>query len=191
MGAAQHLNLRGQRVVVVHPPERDCDELVLQLSRIGLVSEVVWPPAKPSHGARFAFLALGIDRTDDSGAVRIAVMDRESPTDLAQLLNGSYDGVIVKPFRPGGLLSMLSHASQSHDDRMELLRRLRAHEQKLLGFRKVERAKEFLMRERAISGDDAFAMIRRMAMDRRKTVEDIAVEIVEAEKLLKTLHMKD
>lgn len=186
----RHLNLRGQRAAVIHPPRHDRGELIAQLSEIGFINEVIWPPAAPSLPVRFAFLALGIDAPFYTETVRIAVMEHESPAELAKLLDGGYDGVIVKPVRADGLVSLLLHASHGHEERMAMERRLKAHEQKLQSFRTVEKAKEFLMRERAISGDEAFAQIRRMAMDRRTTVEEIAAEITEAEKLLKKLSLK-
>lgn len=186
----RQLSLRGQRAAIVHPPRHERGELITQLAQLGLINEVIWPPGAPSLPVRFVILALGIDISGYADAVRIAVMERESPADLAKLLEGGYDGVIVKPLRPDGLLSQLLHAAHSHEQRLDLERRLKTNEQKLQSFRMIERAKEFLMRERGVAGDDAFALIRRMAMDRRTTVEEIAGEITQAETLLKKLSLK-
>ena len=187
MENARHLNLRGQQVVVLHPPDRDREDLQSHLLRIGLRTELYWPAPKHPLQAEFVMSMLGVAFEIKGSAIRIAIMETESPTDMNRLLLGKYDGVLVKPLRVSGLLSLLTHASVRADYLAQLEKRVIAQDQKIQLFRTVEKAKELIMRERNISGDEAFAALRRLAMNERRSVEDVASELMTADNVIRKL----
>jgi two-component system, response regulator / RNA-binding antiterminator len=196
MTGKPQVNLRGRRALIVHPADTEAQELGLQLSRIGLSVQCTWPcPERLGQSEDFVFVALTEDI--DIGpilaglgagkrAVRVVLVESESPTVLEKIIKLDADAVIVKPFRPVGLLANLVHAL--HKRRLEeaLVDRAATLERKLGGFRAVEKAKEILMARHALSGEDAFAWLRRHAMNERTSVEQVAHTIVEADRFLQT-----
>jgi AmiR/NasT family two-component response regulator len=194
MAPNRFVNLRGLRAVVVHPAERDRDELTGQLSRIGLHTTTIWPcPDRRLPGSEFVLISSEVrvnlgkaiaELLGGPDCVVVAILDNESPTVIDKVVSAGVDAVIVKPFRARGLFSILVHAA--HQKCMELERRkeVAVLQRKLEGFRKVEKAKEVLMQQLDITGDEAFAVIRRHSMDERMPVEDIASRIIDAERLL-------
>jgi two-component system, response regulator / RNA-binding antiterminator len=72
--------------------------------------------------------------------------------------------------------------------RFEALQTLRADlldaKTRLAERKHIERAKGLLMKKKAISEDDAFRLLRKMAMDENLTLAQVAVQVVRAAKLL-------
>jgi AmiR/NasT family two-component response regulator len=120
-------------------------------------------------------------------AVRVVIVENESPTVLEKIMKLDADTVIVKPFRPVGLLAHLVHALHKRDLEQMLSDRTRVLERKLQRFRTVEQAKEILMGRYGITGDEAFARLRRHAMNERTSVEQIAATIVYADRFTRTV----
>jgi AmiR/NasT family two-component response regulator len=189
------VNLRGRRAVIIHPPNSEMQELSRQLSRIGLSVLCAWPPPHtPDTAHDFIFITMS-ERADPgplpampdsrTRAVRVVIVENESPTVLEKTIKLGADAVIVKPFRPIGLLASLVHALHTRDKEESLLARNRTLERKIAGFRNVEQAKEILMLRHNLSGDEAFAWLRRHAMNERTNVEHVASTIVDAERFSK------
>lgn len=195
MSAKPQVNLRGRRAVIIHPPDSDAQELSRQLSRIGLSVSCVWPfAAAPTAGNDFLFVTISEDidvipllnnLDGRERAVRVVIVENESPTVLEKIMKLDADTVIVKPFRPVGLLAQLAHALHKRDRQQVLSDRTRSLERKLQGFRTVEQAKEILMARHGIAGEEAFASLRRHAMNERTSVEHVASTIVDAERFKK------
>ncbi len=66
----------------------------------------------------------------------------------------------------------------------ELRKQLATTERKLQDRKLIERAKGLLMKSRALSEDEAYHTLRRMAMDRNKRIIDMATSVVEMAELL-------
>jgi response regulator NasT len=47
----------------------------------------------------------------------------------------------------------------------------------------IERAKGILMRQKGVGEDDAFAMMRKLAMDRNRRLADVAQQVIDIEQL--------
>jgi len=88
--------------------------------------------------------------------------------------------------RTFGLLSTLVIARQVDTDYKANSKRLRKLEAKLLNVRNVSAAKEILMRTQAVNETQAYELIRREAMAKRTTTEEIASLIVRASEILGT-----
>ena len=111
-------------------------------------------------------------------------MENDSPTVIERTLRAGVDAVFSKPIRPTGLLGTLAHAYHAKSSWNALEKKNSNLQRKLQEFRQVEKAKEFLMKNRNIGGDEAFAILRRYAMSERRTVEAVATGILDAERLL-------
>lgn len=186
-------DLRTLRVVVFHPDDRDGEQLTQQLKRIGCQVQGFWPPlAELPEGVDVVFLAV---RPDDialdfgwcrknQGPTIIAVVTYENPTIVETVLRIGAKGVLPAPVRSFGLLSTLVLARHHNEEIQTHIKRIKKLEIKLLGQRKIEEAKAILMKTRSISEHEAFSLIRKQAMEKRTTTEEISVAIVNASEIL-------
>ncbi len=190
-------DLRDLRVQVIHPPDEEGKSLVDHLRRIGCMVEAVWPiPDGPAANADILMLAIDFHARDairrllrqggDGGAALIAIVDYENPSTLQLVLESGALAVTEKPIRPFGLLTNVSLARTLWLERREGERRLRKLEAKLSGIQKVQRAKAILMRSQGLSEDEAYATIRKQAMAKRISMEEMANAIINANELLTT-----
>src|SRR4051794_154224 len=108
-------NLRNTRIAVIHPRDRDGEELIRHLQRIGCQVQGVWPPPQQlpqAMDAVFFFLDREQQtampwRTAEGGPALIAILDYENPTLLKALLDSNAHAVLIRPIRPVGVLSNL------------------------------------------------------------------------------------
>lgn len=186
-------DLRSLRVLVFHPDDRDGEQLTQQLKRIGCHVQGFWPPLPDlPDGVDVVFLAVRPDNIaldfpwcrKDHGPTIIAVVTYENPTIVETVLRIRAKGILPTPVRSFGLLSTLVLARQHNEEIQDYLKRIRKLECKLLGQRKIEEAKAVLMKTRTISEHDAFNLIRKQAMEKRVTNEEISIAIINANEIL-------
>src|SRR5690606_19048554 len=106
----------------------------------------------------------------DVRPISIVILDSETPTILELLAAKDIDAVLMKPFRPSGLLATLVHAQHQWHERAKLHGEIDRLQRKLGGFRNVEKAKEIIAVSCQVSPDQAFAILRENAMRDRTTV---------------------
>ena len=190
-------DLRDLRVQVVHPPDSEGKNLVEHLRRIGCSAEAQWPvPETPAANADVLMLAIDYDHRDeirrlvrargDGAAPLIAIVDYENPATLQIVLECGALAVVDKPIRPFGLLTNVILARTLWLERMEVQRRLHKLESKLSGLQKIQRAKAILMQSQTVAEDEAYDIIRRQAMAKRISLEEMASAIINANELLTT-----
>lgn len=190
-------NLRGLKAAVLNPAESDVPDLTNQLARIG-ISVSVRSPSQIADLGHVDFLVLVIAEsweTDcvlqgldpDAHPIRVAVLENETPTTLDRLAQVDADAVIVRPFRPLGLLATLVLAQSRRKQLTELSEQVKRLDRKLRGFRVVEAAKEIIAARHNVAGHEAFGILRRHAMQDRVTVEEVAENLVSANRLLSQL----
>lgn len=188
-------DLRGLRVHVVHPPDSERSKLVEHLRRIGCMVETQWPvPDSWADGADIVILSIEHDvRTEiqrllkSDGAHRptlIAVVSYEDPTTLQLVLEAGAVAVIERPIRPFGLLTNLTIARSLWLERREAAKKLHKIERKLAGIQRIQKAKNILMDGQGLSEADAYESIRRQAMSKRLSMDDMAAAIIHANELL-------
>ena len=188
-------DLRGLRVHVVHPPDSERSKLVEHLRRIGCMVETQWPvPDSWADGADIVILSIEHDvRTEiqrllkSDGAHRptlIAVVSYEDPTTLQLVLEAGPVAVIERPIRPFGLLTNLTIARSLWLERREAAKKLHKIERKLAGIQRIQKAKNILMDGQGLSEADAYESIRRQAMSKRLSMDDMAAAIIHANELL-------
>ena len=94
-------DLRGARVLVVHPRDAEGDALIDQLKRIGCNVRGLWPPPAeiPRDVDTVFHLVEAAETPDfmasatDDGPTFVAIIDYENPTVLKRLLDSNAHGV--------------------------------------------------------------------------------------------------
>jgi AmiR/NasT family two-component response regulator len=185
--------LRSLRVLLLHPSDRDRQELMLQLQRIGCQVKAIWPPSDaPPKDVDLVIFAvrpevLSIDlpwlRREDRPAV-IAVVTYENPTILEAVLALDAHGVIASPVRSFGLLTSIVLARHQFESKRASEKYVSKLERRLTGLRKMTKAKEILMQTHTISEQEAYSVIRNQAMVKRVTTEEIADAVIKASEIL-------
>lgn len=186
-------DLHSLRICVFHPHDDDCDNLTRQLERIGCQVHVYWPPLPELPlGIDLVFIALNPNMLnhnfswcdcEDTPPV-IAVVTYENPTIIELVLRTRATAVIASPVRSFGLLSALVLARELASSQKKNRRRIVRLEAKLSGIRVITEAQEVLCLQRRITKDDAYQLIRKQAMSKRVTAEEIASSIINANEIL-------
>jgi AmiR/NasT family two-component response regulator len=188
-------DLRGLRVLVVHPPDNERVRLVEHLRRIGCMAETQWPvPESWSDACDIMLLAIEHDvraeiqrllkSSDGLRPTLIAIVGYEDPTTLQLVLEAGAVAVIERPIRPFGLLTNLTIARSLWLEKREADKRMRKLERKLSGLQRIQKAKSILMEGQGLSEADAYESIRRQAMSKRLSMDDMAAAIIHANELL-------
>ncbi len=184
-------DLRGARVLVVHPRDTEGDALIDQLKRIGCNVRGMWPP--PAEMPQdidtvFHFVeasetpAFTASATDD-GPTFVAIIDYENPTVLKRLLDSNAHGVVNKPIRPYGILSSLVLARSVHGYTRRLEGKVQKLEETLKARRDVDRAVKILVGLKQIGETEAYELIRQQATQRRMSMAQIATTIIGAQEV--------
>jgi AmiR/NasT family two-component response regulator len=188
-------DLRGLRVLVVHPPDNERIRLVEHLRRIGCMAETQWPvPESWNDACDIMLLAIEHDvraeiqrllkSSDGLRPTLIAIVGYEDPTTLQLVLEAGAVAVIERPIRPFGLLTNLTIARSLWLEKREADKRMRKLERKLSGLQRIQKAKSILMEGQGLSEADAYESIRRQAMSKRLSMDDMAAAIIHANELL-------
>jgi AmiR/NasT family two-component response regulator len=187
-------DLRGLRVQVVHPPDNERVKLVEHLRRIGCMVETQWPiPECWTDSSDVMLLAVEHDvrndiqrllKCDGPRPTLIAVVGYEDPSTLQLVLEAGAVAVIERPIRPFGLLTNLTIARSIWLEKRETDKRIRKLERKLSGIQRIQQAKAILMDGQGLSESEAYESIRRQAMAKRLSMDDMAAAIIHANELL-------
>lgn len=183
--------LRETKVLVIHPPDRDGEELVRQLRRIGCEVRSTWPqPARIEASVDVVFLLL--ERTQPVAIVEpdapppfalVAIVDYEDPSILDRMIDAHARGVVAKPIRPFGVLATLVTARAANRYEHRLTQKLRKLEENLRSRREIEKGIRILMAVQGLSEDAAYRLMQQRAMELRQSVAAVAVSILQAHSL--------
>jgi len=192
-------DLRGARVLVIHPRDSEGDALIDQLKRIGCNVRGVWPqPASIPHDIDTVFQL--IETSDDAvfpaGAndhplTFVAIVDYENPTILKHLLDSNAHGVVNKPIRPFGILSSLVLARSLRGYTRRLEGKVKKLEETLKARRDVDKAVKILMGLKRIGELEAYELIRAQATQKRVAMAEVATLIISAQETLGGLGILD
>lgn len=181
--------------MVVHPRDRDCDDLTAQIGRIGCQVEAVWPPpeAIPSD-VEFVFL-LFRNQADSTELLKsienrtprptlIGIVEFENPTAIEGIVYAGTSSVITKPIRGFGLLTAMVIAHHQNSTARAMQVRIGKLESRLVGVKRIEQAKSILMARKKIGEQEAYELIRLRSMAERVSMEQISSAIVSMNDLL-------
>jgi len=187
-------DIRSVKVLVVHPKDRERNELVDHIRRIGCRVEAIWPPQDgipPETDIVFVLFrqdalttALLKALSERSSQVTlIGIVEFESPGVIEAVVRAGTSAVITKPIRAFGLLtSMIVAHSLSHKDKI-YTDKIQKLEAKLSGLKRLEKAKAILMSVKSMTEEEAYETIRSRAMTKRVTMDTVCVAIIEAKEL--------
>ena len=188
-------DLRGLRIEVMHPPDAEGISLVEHLRRIGCVTTTVWPlPDEVAAGSDIVVLAVEHDsreplrrlfRGQDRQPTVIGVVEYENPSILQLVLEIGAHAVIERPVRPFGLLTQLAIARSLWLRQQGAGQRMQKLERKLAGMQRIQRARLILMASQGMTEEEAYQTLRRQAMSKRMSLEDMASAIINAHDLLR------
>jgi AmiR/NasT family two-component response regulator len=192
-------DLRGARVLVIHPRDAEGDALIDQLKRIGCNVRGVWPPPPViPHDVDtvFQFVDSSEDSVFPAGSTEqeltlIAIVDYENPTILKRLLDSNAHGVVNKPIRSLGILSSLVLARSLRGYTRRLEGKVQKLEDTLKARRDVDKAVKILVALKKISEFEAYELVRQQATQKRLTMAEIAVSIINAQEMLGGLGVLD
>ncbi len=183
--------LRGLKVTVLHPIDREMDELLRHLKRAGCEADLLWPPppalAAATNVVFFAIAPEGplapLPRLAEPAPALVAIVDYESPSAVKGLLESEAHSFITKPIRASGIVSSLLIARSSHGYQRRLAAKVAKLEETLRSRREIERATRILMDLRHLEEDAAYQLIRSQATAQRLGMGAVARSIITAHRV--------
>lgn len=180
------------KCLVIHPDDDDCKVLLGQLDRIGCSYTHSWPePAHVADNLDAVFFYLDHQHPinysifpDDRKYALIAMLDYEHPKILETLINANVQGIITKPVRPFGIFAHLLNARSIHQYELRLHARIEKLDTNLRSRRKIEKASKIIAKKYDVPDDQAYALIRKEAMNKQITIEVMADSIIHADEFL-------
>ncbi|WP_395447408.1 ANTAR domain-containing response regulator [Aminobacter sp. UC22_36] len=188
-------DIRSLRVLLLQPKSSEGEELWQHLNRIGCQVQTNWPPPAeiPANiDVVFAFIRPLVEggitwnwNADDPPAVLIAIVDYENPIIVEKVLRLRAQAVIGLPLRTFGILANILLSVNNHRREERLRIRVERLSAKLKAHRDIDKAKEILMATNKVSEQVAYETLREQAMNKRTTIEAIALAIINASDVLK------
>lgn len=194
--------LRNLNILIVHPDDRQRNELCKHLERIGCNVTIDWPfPRFITTQTDLIFVAMMQDhalfekpqllKKGDTRPTIIAIVDYENPTVLQTAYDIGVHAIINAPFKPFGLLANLVVARTHWHQEVKYINKIKKLENKIQNIHCVEQAILILGRNNEIDRKKAYEYIRKQAMNRRISTEDFAEKIVQADKTLNIMDDKN
>ena len=97
---------------------------------------------------------------------------------LAQAASAGVFGYLIKPLRSADLVPAITMARSRWTQFIELGQELNRAKERQQAGEVIDRAKSNLMSVRGLSEEEAFALLRRWAMDRRLTIAEVSSQVV-------------
>jgi two-component system, response regulator PdtaR len=184
MSRPSSFSLRGRKALVAIKDERDATIVRRQFERLG-IDGVAWTPGEPADFApdlsliddEFLPLLQPAQRAFLARSPVIALLGTETPSRLKLVFELDPASFLVKPLRSAGIYAALVLAFERSERTNELKQQVLKLEQRLRSRRVVLAAVLQVMHSHALAEPAAFALIRRAAMEQRKTIEELSAEI--------------
>ncbi|MCA1398644.1 ANTAR domain-containing protein [Bradyrhizobium sp. BRP56] len=184
MSKPSAFSLRGRKALVAIKDERDASIVRRQFERLG-IEIVTWEPGasidcRPDVTLiddEFLPLTSPAQRTSLGRSPVIALLGTETPSRLKLVIDLDPASFLVKPLRSAGIYAALVLAFERSERTSELKQQVLKLEQRLRSRRVVLAAVLQVMHTHALAEPAAFALIRRAAMEQRKTIEELSAEI--------------
>lgn len=184
MSRPSSFSLRGRKALLAIKDERDAAIVRRQFERLG-IEGVAWTPAEPLDVAQdlsliddeFLPLLQPAQRASLARGPVIALLGTETPSRLKLVFELDPASFLVKPLRSAGIYAALVMAFERHERTNELKQQVLKLEHRLRSRRVVLAAVLQVMHLHGLAEPAAFALIRRSAMEQRKTIEELSAEI--------------
>ncbi len=109
--------------------------------------------------------------------------DRASAT-IQAALSAGVSAYVVAGMQPQRLQPILDVAVARFDQERRLRVELESMNERLAERKVIERAKGILMKQRGVGEDEAFHLMRKLAMDRNRRLVDVAHQIIDVSDLM-------
>ena len=179
-------------IVAAVRPDDEGDALARELQRTRSRVRRLWPlPPRLPEDADVIFCEFVPELPQclpwvpgQPTAALIAVMSAVQAPDLKLLRNCAPHAVLHRPFTAPTVLTSLALARAQFLYERRLRSRIDKLDETLRAFRSVERAKTILMQTRKLDEDEAYHFMRRLAMNRRVSINAVAAAIVDSNDVL-------
>jgi two-component system, response regulator PdtaR len=183
MSKPSSFSIRGRKALVAIKDDRDLSIVRRQFGRLG-IDVATWEPdsALECHvdvvliDDEFLPLIPTMQRAF-LGSPVIALLGTETPSRLKLVLDLDPASFLVKPLRSAGIYAALVMAFERSERTNALKQQVLKLEERLRSRRVVLAAVLQVMHSHAVAEPAAFALIRRAAMEQRKTIEQMSAEI--------------
>lgn len=175
----------GWRAIVLHRPDAGIDRLARQLALLGLSASVRWSPLVA--GEAFEVVLVDADqgwdgllpwRPGHAPMPIVALLGSEAPGRIAWAIAQGAGAIMAKPVLASAVYPALVLASSIQSERMAAAGRIAGLEERLKLRPLVYGAMRRVMDARGLDEDGAYGVLRRTAMRRRLTIEQVAADIV-------------
>jgi AmiR/NasT family two-component response regulator len=179
------LSFLGQRAVILHRPGDTTDRLVRQCVLLGLRAEARW---RPLRGVEDVDIVL-VDADEgwdglvpwtpaEKPAPLVALLASEAPGRIAWALDQGADALIAKPVSASAVYPALVMATRRHAEARRLNERIARLEERVRLRPLVHAAVRALMVADGCDENEAYARLRREAMQTRLTFEQTAASLL-------------
>lgn len=181
------------RIAVITSRNDQGDQLIRELQRTRAEVQHIWPvPERIPSDYDVIYCDLVSDlpsRLDGMPGVPrfalVVVLANATMVDPKTLENCVAHAVIQLPVTRQAVISSLVVARSHFLYEQRLRKRINQLDENLLAARNIERAKIVLMEKMGLDEEEAYAQLRRQAMERRITVSALASAIIDAQDVFK------
>jgi two-component system, response regulator PdtaR len=185
MSKPSSFSLRGRKALLAIKDERDASIVRRQFDRLG-IEMVSWAPGEtPACAADVVLIdddhlpIAGVENCPlPEGCAVIVLLGTETPSRLKLVLDLDPASFLVKPLRSAGIYAAVVMAFERVARTNELKQQLSKMDARMRARRVVLAALVQIMHAQGLPEPAAFALLRRMAMEQRKTIEQLAAELV-------------
>jgi len=185
-------DFRALRVLVLHPKDRDGDQLNRALKGLRCEVEWMWPPLAELRRRVDVVFCLIDQRSKEYVGVLddrlpptiVGIAKMADPATLGLLEGCGVHAVINKPIDATEILTSLLVARKNSRYAERLLKKIAKLEDTLRSARKIERAKGVLMQQLKIKEPQAYEFLRKHAMRKRVPINVVASAIVDSSEVL-------
>ncbi len=185
MSKPSSFSLRGRKALLAIKDERDASVVRRQFERLGIEIAGWIPGEAPACAADVVLIdddylpiAGTADRPLPEGCAVIVLLGTETPSRLKLVLELDPASFLVKPLRSAGIYAAVVMAFERVTRTNELKAHLSKMDARMRARRVVLAALVQIMHAQGLPEPAAFALLRRMAMEQRKTIEQLAAELV-------------
>jgi AmiR/NasT family two-component response regulator len=182
-------DLNGLQVGVMLPPSAETHLLLQHLQRIGCEPNNLWPipetlpisidvvitTVEPEYRLNMSQLLVSLNELSPPF---IAIVEYEDPSTLQLILEMRTAAVIERPIKPFGLLTNLMIARDNWQQRVNSAAERDKIANQQMCISKIHLAELLLIHKNKIRPADAYRTLQKMAMNTRRSLEQVAEEII-------------
>ncbi len=116
----------------------------------------------------------------EAKAALILLLPQSGQADLAEIRAASPDALLHRPYSPGAIDAALLVALDQFGYAKRLRHRISRLEENIKALRDIEKAKRLIMARQSVGEDDAFRLLRDLAMQRRISIAELAAKMIDS-----------